>query len=56
MVSLDPPGGKGTTSVTGLLGQACACTAVAASRPKAIEAMGINSFFMRRSPGGVQPW
>ena len=45
-MSVDPPGGNGTSSVTGLDGQAWACTAVAAIRPNAIEAMGISSFFM----------
>src|SRR6185369_16148384 len=43
MASVDPPGGNGTTRVTGLFGQACACTPDTAANAKRRI---VRSFFM----------
>ncbi len=43
MASLEPPGGKGTSSVTGLVGQAWASAVVVAA---ALSSSAVNSFFM----------
>src|SRR5438045_9235732 len=41
MESVEPPGGNGTTSVTGLEGHACAQAVEAAARPTAIAARNL---------------
>ena len=47
-MSVEPPAGNGTTSVTGLVGQVCANAPFAARTPHASAA---RIFFMTLSPG-----